>query len=349
MSDLMISKQLPPAIPKRIVQFLIVTDKTLKETRADLLAIKQLEAGSDRYYALLRDAQRLDELKTLAELMLGQILKKMEKNKGGRPSKTCRTRRQVTLKDQKIGRDLSSESQLMASNEKVVYETIEKLRDTDNPYIHAAVIRQIRVGQRRPAKLPPLPEGKYTVLLADPPWPQSGKSAMTLTVDEICELGVGIKKIADDGCLLFLWVPAPMLGSFRRVIDAWGFRYGGQLIWIKDDKDSGSIRHENLILAGKDRAALSVITKEVVRRVDSVQLVDELGTDAKATVVNDVINGLSLKGDRLALFAKADRNGWENWSLSADSLAELDPCCGSGTLIFDCVCALPPLSLTHAA
>ena len=77
-----------------------------------------------------------------------------------------------------------------------------------------------------------LPNKKYNIIYADPPWayPESGSKAKVhnkhyqcMSIEDICKLE--IKNIALENCALFLWVTAPRLFDAQEVINAWGFKY----------------------------------------------------------------------------------------------------------------------------
>lgn len=83
--------------------------------------------------------------------------------------------------------------------------------------------------------------GKYDVILADPPWYFRNYSAddphevhkrargqqrhyPCMTTEEICALP--IQNLANENCILFLWTCWPLiLSDAPRVIKAWGFEY----------------------------------------------------------------------------------------------------------------------------
>lgn len=76
---------------------------------------------------------------------------------------------------------------------------------------------------------------KYSVILADPPWPfrvwnkdtGSGRSAeahyKTMSLADICALP--IKDLAAPNCALFMWAVWPSIFDAEKVINAWGFEY----------------------------------------------------------------------------------------------------------------------------
>ena len=72
---------------------------------------------------------------------------------------------------------------------------------------------------------PPLPDGKYSLILADPPWRYEHMISAsreienhypTMDTDDICKLGVN--EIAAEDTMLFLWSTAPHIEQALRVI-----------------------------------------------------------------------------------------------------------------------------------
>jgi len=119
----------------------------------------------------------------------------------------------------------------------------------------------------RPSPNPSLPEGKYAVIYADPPWRYDFAQVtnwaieehyQTLTTEEIKhykdQSGVPIQDIFADNALLFLWSPQPKLVEALQVIGAWGFRYITGAVWVKNRLGMGywwMQKHELLLLAKK--------------------------------------------------------------------------------------------------
>ena len=77
------------------------------------------------------------------------------------------------------------------------------------------------------------PDKKYDIIYADPPWKYKGARIGTgshvetpypeMTIAELCDLPVS--DIADDDCLLFMWVISQELHNAIDVAKAWGFKY----------------------------------------------------------------------------------------------------------------------------
>jgi hypothetical protein len=115
--------------------------------------------------------------------------------------------------------------------------------------------------KREKGKAPPLPEGKYRVFYADPPWRYKNKGLddyghaerhyPTMSVAELCAMGDQVKDLATPNSVMFLWVPSPMLENAFKVIKAWGFTYKTSFVWDKIRHNFGhynSVRHELLLV-----------------------------------------------------------------------------------------------------
>jgi N6-adenosine-specific RNA methylase IME4 len=111
------------------------------------------------------------------------------------------------------------------------------------------------------AKQLALPDRRYGVIVADPPWrwePYSRETGMdraaenhypTSGVEEIAALAV--LNIAADDCVLFLWATVPCLEYALMVMKAWGFIYKSQAVWVKNKIGLGywfQNKHEILLV-----------------------------------------------------------------------------------------------------
>jgi len=94
-----------------------------------------------------------------------------------------------------------------------------------------------------------VPDMKFGTIMADPPWRfqnRTGKMAPehkrlnrypTLSLDDIKEIPVHL--VAANNSHLYLWVPNALLKEGLEVMEAWGFKYKGNIIWHKVRKDGG--------------------------------------------------------------------------------------------------------------
>lgn len=91
---------------------------------------------------------------------------------------------------------------------------------------------------------------KYGIIYADPPWSYRDKALAgsrgacckydVMNTPEISELPVN--RIADNDCVLFMWVTMPKLNECFDVIKAWGFDYKTcAFVWIKQNRKNESL------------------------------------------------------------------------------------------------------------
>jgi N6-adenosine-specific RNA methylase IME4 len=109
-----------------------------------------------------------------------------------------------------------------------------------------------------------MPDKKYGVIYADPPWefePYSDETGMdraagnyypTLGGELICRMDIP----AADDCILFLWATAPMLPDALTVMAAWGFSYKSNIVWAKNKAGTGywsRNKHEHLLIGTRGK------------------------------------------------------------------------------------------------
>jgi N6-adenosine-specific RNA methylase IME4 len=192
----------------------------------------------------------------------------------------------------------------------------EKGIDRTTFFRHFKKLKWPVVEKPKQIKSPKLPEGKYFVLYADPPWQydnsgfdeSAAQQYPTLPIDKICALP--IQKLIDEKAVLFLWVTNPFLKDGIAVCDSWGFDYKTNFVWIKNKGPSmgwfNQSRHELLFIATKGEGVhptekmISWFEAEVTRH------------SKKPEKVYEMIEAM-YGGPYIELFARNDRTGWERW------------------------------------
>lgn len=170
-------------------------------------------------------------------------------------------------------------------------------------------------------------DNKYAIIYADPPWtfhtysdkgkeksPERHYSCMT--IDEIYKLPV--HKLAEDNCVLFLWVTFPLLCEGLQTVKTWGFRYKTIAFnWIKKNKKKDSLfwglgywtrsNSEICILATRG------IPKRISKSVHQIIISKIEEHSKKPNEARDRI--VELCGDlpRIELFARQEIDGWDCW------------------------------------
>jgi N6-adenosine-specific RNA methylase IME4 len=167
------------------------------------------------------------------------------------------------------------------------------------------------------------PDRKYQIIYADPPWsyqPMMNSSAAdhypTMGLGDICSLPV--EQIADENCVLFMWVTLPKLNEFMRVVESWGFTYKSTaFVWVKTNKRSDTFfmglgrwtraNPELCILATRGSV------KRMSAGVRQLQVFPVQEHSKKPDEFRDLI--VELVGDlpRIELFARCVTPGWDVW------------------------------------
>lgn len=170
---------------------------------------------------------------------------------------------------------------------------------------------------------PPLPEGCFDVILADPPWPSADPDAPsapeqhypTMPITEICDLQVP----AADDAALYLWAVNGQLPQALRVAEAWGFTYKGNFAWPKQNGGRGAWildAHELLLFA------IRGTWKPAEPRNRPLSVLDEPGGQRhsqKPEIAYQQIERMYPHAARVELFARTTRPGWTAWGNQAPS------------------------------
>ena len=301
------------------------TLQEIKEIRDQAEAIKAYVKAAG--YSLEMQNQAA-ETKLRAERKGGELLKQMEKNKGGGDIRKHRLH-DVTgaprLKDLGIEKIQSMRWQQIADLPEVIFEeVIEETKEEKKELTQALMLReskdfQLQMKKAEHADLPKtvLPEGEFNLVYADPPWDydfaetQSRDLANhypTMKIDEICEMQV---PFAADS-LLLLWATAPKLREAFMVIDAWGLTYKTHAIWDKQKIGMGYWfrgKHELLFVATKGNFS----PPEPDHRHSSIFSYSRTKHSAKPVEFMEWIDSAFSEAKKLELFARTAREGWSQW------------------------------------
>lgn len=171
-----------------------------------------------------------------------------------------------------------------------------------------------------------LPQRKYGVILADPEWRfevYSRETGMdraadnhypTSETDAICARPV--RDIAAADCVLFLWATAPMLPDALRVMQAWGFAYKAQAIWVKDRIGTGywfRNKHELLLVGTRG----NIPAPAMGTQWPSVIEAPAGEHSAKPDRFHELIESYFPSLPKIELNARRARPGWDAWGLEA--------------------------------
>ena len=179
-------------------------------------------------------------------------------------------------------------------------------------------VRRVHRAQRDIAlAAPPLPNGPFELIYADPPW-QLGNPASayapenhypTMPLEKIKAFEVP----AADDAVLFLWAVASKLPQALEVIKAWGFEYKTCLTWVKKSIGLGTWvrhRHEHLLIGRRGNYP----PPDPEDRPDSVIEAPRGAHSAKPALAYELIERAYPRASKLELFARGvPRSGWSAW------------------------------------
>ena len=176
-------------------------------------------------------------------------------------------------------------------------------------------------------------KGKYTTILADPPWRftnRTGKVApehkrlsryVTLTMKEINSLPV--KDVLTETAHLYLWVPNALLQEGLKVLKSWGFVYKTNIIWHKIRKDGEPDgRGVGFYFRNTTEMVLFGIKGKMRTLQPGRSQVNIIKTrkrehSRKPDELYNIIESCS-PGPYLELFARGNREGWSQWGNEVD-------------------------------
>jgi len=202
-------------------------------------------------------------------------------------------------------------------------KVIEKIKNKEAKQVTQA-ITQIKEEENENKPKPKVPDGKFELIYADPPWQYNFTSSPTRSIEkeystmslkQICELKIPYT----DNCVLFLWCPAPKLyPEGMEVIKAWGFVYKTCMVWIKDKIGMGYYgrnRHELLLIATRGKPG----TPKPRNRPDSVIEAPRVKHSKKPEIVYELIEQMYPNKNKIELFARNERSNWKSWGNEIES------------------------------
>ena len=171
-----------------------------------------------------------------------------------------------------------------------------------------------------------LPNKKYNIIYADPPWSYKDKSLnrggaathyKTMSDKDIQNLQV--QKISAEDSILFMWTTFPKIFDAEEVIKEWGFTYKtNAFTWVKKNKVSTDTNFWGMGRWTRSNAEICLLAvkgkpKRVSASVHSIIEEPVQEHSKKPAIVRDKI--VELVGDlpRIELFARQTADGWDSW------------------------------------
>lgn len=285
------------------------SDEVAFMLRAALLR-RQLDASQRTALALL--LVPYDQLREQAETRQHANLRQ-NAERAPLPTRNERTRALVA--------GLAGTSERTAQDVITVHENDSELFERIlNGEIKAATAASKVRRARRDASIappPPMPDGPFPLILADPPWPSTSPDSgstpeqhyPTMPIDELKALRLP----AAHDCVLFLWIVDWRFHEAIELLKAWGFQFKASLIWVKPSIGPGiwvRHRHETCLLAIKGNAS----PPDPEDRCDSVIEAPRGRHSEKPEELYRRIERMYPDLPKLELFARGTpRPGWAAW------------------------------------
>ncbi len=178
-----------------------------------------------------------------------------------------------------------------------------------------------------------LPNKKYNIIYADPPWRFGSKQLQkynnkrfdslesreynTMSHNDL--LTMDVKSIIENDSVCFMWTTDAHLREALEIIEAWGFKYKTiAFVWVKKH-ESGSSMYTLAPWTLKSCEICILGTKGTMgkhKKVNNVkQLVEAVRTkhSKKPIEVRNRIEELFGDLPRIELFAREKADGWDSW------------------------------------
>lgn len=197
-----------------------------------------------------------------------------------------------------------------------------------------------------PNLYPELPDHKFDIVYADPPWHYNGKLQFdktsrsveqidlsrkifissaefkypTLKTSELMKIPV--QDIAKDDCLLFLWSTNPHLAQAIRLGEAWGFEYKTvAFVWDKMTHNPGRYTLSNCELCIVFKRG-RIPSPRGARNIQQLVRSPRKGHSEKPREVLQAIEKMFPTQERIELFARRRTKGWWAWGLDVLELGD---------------------------
>lgn len=170
-----------------------------------------------------------------------------------------------------------------------------------------------------------IPQGKYELILADPPWPYKDKMKghsfsldheyQTQPLKWIKELPVS--SIASPNSAILMWAVSPQLDDAMDVMKAWGFKYVTvAFVWSKLTSTGKKVSNLGRWTMGNVELCLLGRRGKIQREVKNVKQLIEAERTKHSRKPDEIFDRTDqLFGDvpRIELFARGEHDGWDQF------------------------------------
>ena len=182
---------------------------------------------------------------------------------------------------------------------------------------------------------------KYQIIYADPPWilRKGGKKSVrsnssgealdypVISMDEIFKHLRWATDNTEEDAVMFLWTIDKYLHEAEQMMKLLGWKLHARMIWNKVTgiPAAFTIRygHEYLLYCYKGK--LTPVAKEERGKIHSVFTEQVKRHSQKPEIAYQIIERLYPVGERLEMYARNKREGWDVWGNEVESDIDLSP------------------------
>jgi len=181
---------------------------------------------------------------------------------------------------------------------------------------------------------------KYKVIQADPPWQQGkgGKKKVrpnssggkldypTLDLISIKRILWKASKIAEYDHTLFLWATEKHLFNAQKIAEELGYKLHIRMIWYKITgmAPAFSVRYTHEYLLYMYKGKFQPVALEQRGKIASVFIEQVTKHSKKPKIAYEIIESLYPEGNKLELFARGQREGWDVFGNDVENSIDLE-------------------------
>lgn len=172
-------------------------------------------------------------------------------------------------------------------------------------------------------------EKRYDVILTDPPWKQSkgGKKKArpqtsgeqldypTLTLEDIKNYQSQVIEIAEPNHACFMWTIDKYLHESEKMMLDLGYKLHARMIWNKVTgiPAAFTVRFGHEYLLWFYKGTFTPIEKSMRGKIHTVFVEQVKKHSQKPEISFDIINSFYPDANKLEMYARKERNGWDCW------------------------------------
>jgi len=182
---------------------------------------------------------------------------------------------------------------------------------------------------------------KYQIIYADPPWQQSkgGKKSVrpnssgeeleyqVIPLDEIRKHFYSVYDYTEKDSILFLWTIDKYLWEAEQLAKELGYKLHARMVWNKVTgiPAAFTIRFGHEYLLYFYRGKFLPVAKEERGKIHSVFTEQVKRHSQKPEIAYQIIERLYPNTNKLEMYARNKRNGWDVWGNEVESDVDLAP------------------------